>query len=93
MTLTYTKTSANLTKLTSELSQVSGMTSLSHYEDQLKVTYAHDLSQDEQNTAADIVTDHNPVNTPAVIGATISRAMDFGRQIMIEFGTENVMLG
>jgi len=93
MELVYQKSTVNLGKLTKELSSIADLLYMTHYESALTVVYSRDLNESELTQINSIVSSHTAIDYNAIVYNSISNAMDFGRQIMIEFGTENVLLG
>jgi hypothetical protein len=93
MELTYTKSPVNLNKLTKELVAISGLSSLTHSSSLLTIIYSRDLDISEQTQVGTIVNNHTSIDSVANISIAISNAIDFGKQLIIEFGIENILLG
>lgn len=61
----------------------------------IEVETITDLSTDEQNTLLQLIQAHNPEmpDIELIVKYKIYRCMDFGKEIMAEFGAQNVALG
>ena len=89
----FTKSNINLSKLQKEILTVVTIDGLSYSDPELIVHSTVELAQEQIDSIAMLITNHNPTDMDAVIQAKIDDAVHFGKEIMDTFKRENILMG
>jgi uncharacterized protein with gpF-like domain len=89
----FEKDQVNLEKLQDELAAVVAVEGLSYAHPTLTVHFSEEPTEEQVDEVRDIVESHDPVRPSDIVKTIIENAMQFGNTLVVQFATENVLLG